>query len=97
MDYIIYGVYYLSRFYINLMVIRAFLSWPAAMGADRLPKFVQTAYRISFALTEPAVRPFRKLMSRVNTGAFDFSILAAVMAIYLAQYILVRLLVTFAI
>ncbi len=52
-------------------------------------------YGALLRFTEPIVLPFRKLLSRFNTGMFDFSVLLAMLVIEIAGNLLVRLIVMF--
>jgi uncharacterized protein YggT (Ycf19 family) len=43
-------------------------------------------------VTEPIVIPFRKLLSRFNTGPVDFSLFLAMIVIMVAREVIIRIL-----
>ena len=73
---------------VALLLIRALMSW-----------FVRDMYspmgKIYGAIIEPIVMPFRRLLSRFNTGMLDFSVLLAMLVIEMAGNILVKIIVLF--
>ena len=88
---IIYAIYMFCNILVALLLIRALMSW-----------FVRDMYspmgKISGAIirfTEPIVMPFRRLLSRFNTGMLDFSVLLAMLVIEMAGNILVKIIVLF--
>ena len=52
-------------------------------------------YGAIIRFTEPIVMPFRRLLSRFNTGMLDFSVLLAMLVIEMAGNILVKIIVLF--
>lgn len=66
------------------LVARAILSWFPSNGGT-----LYKIYGFLYNFTEPIVAPFRKLLSRVNTGMFDFSVVLAFFAIAIAERILI--------
>lgn len=81
------AVHWFCQILILLLCVRAIMSWIVTSGSSSLAG----VYRTVIGLTEPFVAPIRKLMSGLNTGPFDFSVLVAFFAIEIAEAILVRL------
>jgi YggT family protein len=73
------------------LVIRAILSWFARDQYSLIGKI----YIAFIKFTEPFVMPCRKLLSRLNTGMFDFSLLLAMVAIEFIANILIRIIYVF--
>lgn len=77
----------------TLLIVRAILSWfinPYRRNGN------PTIYKINMVIlqvTEPIVAPFRKLLSRYNTGMFDFSVLIAFFAINIISKLIIEALV----
>ena len=53
-------------------------------------------YQVLVKITDPNVMPFRRLMSRFNTGMVDFSPMLAMIAIQIVEKILIRIIIMFA-
>ncbi len=53
-------------------------------------------YQVLVKITDPIVMPFRRLMSRFNTGMVDFSPMLAMIAIQIVERILIRIIIMFA-
>ena len=88
MGYIlVYAIHWFVNILVTLLLIRAILSWFAGDPYSFLGKM----YNVLARFTEPLVMPFRKLLSRFNTGMFDFSVLLAMLFIEMAANILSRL------
>ena len=87
------AVIWFSRILTLAMLFRAMLSWVAFGGGNN---FVRQAYYLSVKLTEPIVAPCRTVLNRYfNTGAFDFSIVLAMLLLQAATRIIVRILLNF--
>ena len=69
-----------------LLVARAICSWFVRGRSGTAYKI----YQMLALVTEPIVAPFRKLLSRFNTGMFDFSVLLALVFVMIARDVLVR-------
>ncbi len=71
------------RVLIYLLLGRAVLSWfvHGSYGSSTLLRI----YDLCVELTEPFVAPCRKLLSRYNTGMFDFSVLLAFFLIQIIE------------
>jgi YggT family protein len=67
------AVNWFAQILIMILMARALLSWFARNPYSQAYRF----YMVTVRLTEPFVAPCRKLMSRFNTGMFDFSVLLA--------------------
>lgn len=84
---LIYAIYLFSNILVMTLVLRALMSW-------FVRDMYSTAGKIYTALirfTEPIVMPFRRLLSRFNTGMFDFSVLLAMIAIELIGNLIIKI------
>ncbi len=86
---IIYAIRWFANLLVTLLLVRAILSWFAGNPYGILGKL----YMFLVRLTEPLVMPCRKLLSRLNTGMFDFSVLLSMLLIELVANLLIRLIV----
>jgi YggT family protein len=72
---------------ITMLFIRAIMSWfVPGMGSS-----AGRVYRFFVEMTEPFVQPCRRLLSHLNTGMFDWSVLLAFFLIRIAANILIML------
>ena len=78
---------YLVEIYLLLLIARALLSWFSASSGSGL----EQVNRVLFAITEPVLRPIRKVIPPVRIGGtyLDLSILVVFVVF---QYVLVRIL-----
>lgn len=81
------AVYMFADILVTALVVRALMSWFVRDAYSPLGK----VYGALIRFTEPIVEPFRKFLSRFNTGMVDFSLLLAMIAIELASNIIIRL------
>ena len=65
-----------------LIIVRAILSWVPDL-VHRHPEFMRLLERI----TDPAIRPFRKVLSPYKTGGLDLSPLLAIIALSIIRSI----------
>lgn len=72
---------------VTALVVRALMSWFVRDAYSPLGK----VYGALIRFTEPILEPFRKFLSRFNTGMVDFSLLLAMIAIELVSNIIIRL------
>jgi len=75
------ALYWLLRAYVVILVARALMSWfPITPGTP-----VEAIVRVLDRLTEPVLRPIRRLVPPVRTGggAIDLSIIIAIFGIYI--------------
>ena len=84
---LIYAVQLFANVLTAAMIIRALLSWFAGDPYGPLGKI----YGFFVRFTEPIVLPFRKLLSRFNTGIFDFSLVLAMIAVEFIATLICRL------
>ena len=75
--------------FIAILCIRALCSWLYGFGSQTIYKIGSIATR----LTEFIVAPCRRLISRYNTGMFDWSVLLAFLVVVLVRDIALRLLI----
>ena len=76
---------------VALLLIRALMSWFVRDMYSPMGKI----YGAIIRFPEPIVMPFRRLLSRFNTGMLDFSVLLAMLVIEMAGNILVKIIVLF--
>ena len=88
---IIYAIYMFCNIIVALHLIRALMSWYVRDMYSPMGKI----YGAIIRFTEPIVMPFRRLLSRFNTGMLDFSVLLAMLVIEMAGNILVKIIVLF--
>lgn len=91
MTFLIYGINWFANILVTLLLIRAILSWFAGNPYSSLGKL----YIFMVRFTEPLVAPSRRLLSRFNTGMFDFSVLLSMLFIEIAAKLLIRLIFLF--
>ncbi len=83
------AVYWFSELLIFLMIARALFSWIRPNPYSILGQINDVCIK----LTEPIDSPCRRLLSRVNTGVLDFSVLLAFFLVQLIANILIQILV----
>ena len=88
---IIYAIYMFCNILVALLLIRALMSWFVRDMYSPMGKI----YGAIIRFTEPIVMPFRRLLTRLNTGMLDFSVLLAMLVIEMAGNILVKIIVLF--
>lgn len=71
-----------------LIIVRAILSWVPDL-VRRHPEFMRFLERV----TDPAIRPFRRILSPYKTGGLDLSPLLAIIALSVIERVLNQLLV----
>ena len=85
------AIYMFCNILVALLLIRALMSWFVRDMYSPMGKI----YGAIIRFTEPIVMPFRRLLSRFNTGMLDFSVLLAMLVIEMAGNILVKIIVLF--
>jgi YggT family protein len=75
-----------------LLIARGLLSFVVMSGGNRGNPSLIRIYGILVQLTEPLVAPCRRLISRYNTGMFDFSLWIAMLLVMLVRNLLLRFL-----
>jgi len=92
---VIWVINLICQIVIWTLLARAIMSWfvnPYKMGVNHpLVKL----YSFICQVTEPLLKPARKLMSRFNTGVIDLSLFVTVIFIYILQRMLIRLVLLF--
>ena len=86
-----YAVYLFTEILMTALLVRALMSW----FVRDMYSLIGKIYRVLINFTEPIVEPFRRLLSRFNTGMVDFSLLLAMVAIQFASNIIIRLIFMF--
>ena len=83
------AVYYVSDIAQTLMLVRAILSWFPNVNGGKFSYFL-------YELTEPLIRPVRKLLSKTSIGnsMIDISFLVTFLALFLVQDVAYALLNT---
>ena len=84
---LIYAIYTFAEIINTALVVRAIFSWFAQNPYSTAGKI----YSVLVRFTEPIVEPFRRFLSRFNTGMFDFSLLLALFAVQFLCRFLVRI------
>ena len=81
-----HAIYWFAEILTSVMIARVIFSWiqPNPYG------FLGKVNAFCIILTEPIVAPCRRLMSRFNTGMFDFSVLLAFVLVQTAANLLIR-------
>ena len=73
--------------YVWIIIASAIFSWLYAFNVvNPRNQFVATIYRALYSLTEPVLRPIRKILP--NTGAIDLSPLILVIILYIIQRVI---------
>lgn len=83
------AIYWFAEILTFIMIVRVILSWIQPNPYGVLGKI----NLFSIKLTEPIVAPCRALLSRFNTGMFDFSILLAFFLVQIIANVLIRILI----
>lgn len=86
-----YAVYLFTDILMTALLVRALMSWFVRDMYSPIGKI----YGLLVNFTEPLVEPFRRFLSRFNTGVVDFSLLFAMVAIQFASNIIIRLIFMF--
>ncbi|MEE0797131.1 MAG: YggT family protein [Anaerovoracaceae bacterium] len=86
---LVYAIYLFCNILVAALLIRALMSWFVNDPYSTLGRIYGAVIRF----TEPIVMPFRKLLSRFNTGMFDFSLVLAMIVIEMAGNIISRLII----
>ena len=81
------AIYWFAELLTTVLLVRCIFSW-FPMNPD---SFLGKIYALTIRLTEPIVAPCRQLLSRFNTGMFDFSVLLAFFLIQFVANALVRI------
>lgn len=83
------AIYWFAEILSFLMILRCIFSWIRPNPYGTLGKIDQFCIR----MTEPVVAPCRQLLSRFNTGMFDFSVFLAFFLVEIVAKVLVQLIV----
>ena len=76
--------------YIWVLILSAVMSWLVAFGViNTNNRFVYTVLDILWRLTEPALRPIRRLLP--NLGGIDISPVILILLLYFVRNLLMRL------
>jgi YggT family protein len=86
-----YAVSMFANILLTALLVRALMSWFVRDMYSPVGKI----YGALINFTEPIVEPFRRLLSRFNTGMIDFSVLLAMVAIEFASNLIIRLIIMF--
>ncbi|MDR3295391.1 MAG: YggT family protein [Clostridiales Family XIII bacterium] len=92
MNILVYAIYRFCDILTFLLLVRAVMSW--IVNPYNRSRY-GTLHRINqmvVQITEPLVAPCRRLLSRFNTGMFDFSIIVTMFAIMIIRNLLVAIL-----
>ena len=76
--------------YIWVLIISAVMSWLVAFGViNTNNRFVYTILDVLWRLTEPALRPIRRMLP--NLGGIDISPVILILLLYFVRNLLIRL------
>ena len=81
------AIYWFAEILTFIMIVRVLFSWIQSNPYSLLGKINM----FSIKLTEPVVAPCRALLSRFNTGMFDFSVLLAFFLVQFIANVLIRI------
>ncbi len=85
-------LYTAIEIYIWLVIAMAILSWLVAFDViNRHNQFVSTAGRFLWKITEPPLRPIRRILP--DLGGIDISPVILILALYFLQRMIVELMV----
>lgn len=85
---IILAIHIFARIIIYALVAEAILSWFVAVNPYSQ---VTQIYQLLCRFTEPVVAPCRYLLSRWNTGMFDWSVLLALILVKIVERVLAQI------
>jgi uncharacterized protein YggT (Ycf19 family) len=75
-----------------ILIAQAIMSWFAnPYGRGGVPRAIAAIYRGLSSFTHPITRPARAILSKVNTGPMDFSLLLTVLLLILVREVITRL------
>ena len=81
------AIYWFAELLTFLMILRCIFSWIRPNPYGILGKINEFSIR----LTEPLVASCRQLLSRFNTGMFDFSVMLAFFLVQIAANLMIRI------
>ncbi|MCI8609263.1 MAG: YggT family protein [Firmicutes bacterium] len=81
------AIYWFAELLTFVMLVRVLFSWIRPNPYGTLGRVNEFCIR----LTEPIVAPCRQLLSRFNTGMFDFSVLLAFFLVQFAANLMIRI------
>lgn len=85
-------LYYAIDIYIWLLIAMAILSWLVAFDVlNRHSQFVRTVGQFLWRITEPALRPIRRILP--NLGGIDIAPVILILILFFLQQMIVELLV----
>ena len=84
---LVLAIYWFSELLTTIMLVRCVFSWFQPDPYSVLGKI----NALTIQLTEPVVAPCRQLLSRFNTGMFDFSVLLAFFLVQFVANVLIRI------
>ena len=86
-------VYQLLQVYFYILLARVILEWVRMFMQGRSPGPLAVIYGALYDLTEPVLRPLRRLIPplRLGAAALDLSVLVAFILIFLLQQLVVTL------
>jgi len=83
-------IYRLIDIYVWVLIIGVIMSWLIAFNIINLSnQFVRTVYEVINRLTEPLLRPIRRILP--DLGGVDISPVILILLLYFAQSVIARL------
>jgi YggT family protein len=92
LGFILDAVHFFAQLLIWVLIGRAILSWFVNPYTSNRMGNLAKIYYFLMQVTEPMIRPARKLLSRFNTGPLDLSLFVTVIFIVILERILMRIL-----
>lgn len=88
-------IHNLIQVYIWVIIIGVILSWLVSFGViNTHNQFVAMVYRLTYQVTEPALRPIRQILP--SFGGLDFSPVILLLGLMFLDRALLRLLIPYA-
>lgn len=84
----------LLQVYIWFLIARMIISWVPMLALSWRPKgIVASAFELIYTLTDPPIKAFRKVIPPLNLGGIGLDL--AFMAVFVAVYVLQRVVIAF--
>ena len=84
LNFILFAIQYLLGLYVYVILAAVIFSWLIAFNVINFNnEFVRTIYRALEAMTEPALRPIRRILP--DLGGIDLSPIVLLIAIFFVQ------------
>jgi len=89
-DPLLQGILILIQIYVWVLIIAAILSWLIAFNiVNTRNQFISVLYDLSYRLTEPALRPLRRIVPTI--GGVDISFIILFVLLQVLETFLIKL------